>query len=117
LLIQGPDWLWQEGYNVDAPLPEGTSKQDVPAMLRTLLAERFKLRTHTVTKVAPSYALVLSRAGAKLAPAKHDTPFDNRRDRAGIHWRQNTNLANLAQAISNQLQVQMTDETGMSGTF
>ncbi len=47
--IEGPGWLWQETYDMDAPLPEGASKEQAPAMLRALLAERFKLSAHTVT--------------------------------------------------------------------
>jgi uncharacterized protein (TIGR03435 family) len=41
--IEGPDWLWEERYDIDATLPEGASREQVPAMLRGLLADRFKL--------------------------------------------------------------------------
>jgi uncharacterized protein (TIGR03435 family) len=39
-------------------------------MLQTLLAERLGLVTHRATTMQPVYGLVVSRAGAKLAPAK-----------------------------------------------
>lgn len=89
----------------------------VPAMLRALLAERFKLSAHTVTRAAPSYALLVGKAGSKLAPPRNSNLFNTQRDLAGIHWRQNMSLPNLAQAISNQLQSPVTDETGLTGVF
>jgi Protein of unknown function (DUF3738) len=68
--VEGPDWLDGERYDIDATLPEGTSKQHVPAMLRALLEQRFKLSAHTVTREAPTFALLVGEAGSKLTPAK-----------------------------------------------
>ena len=42
-------------------MPEGTTKEQVPEMLRTLLAERFKLTIHRETKDHAVYALVVAR--------------------------------------------------------
>ena len=56
--IEGPDWLGSERFDVKAKFPEGATKDDVPAMLQALLAERFKLAYHKSTRVTPVYALV-----------------------------------------------------------
>src|SRR5947208_16668258 len=40
--LSGPDWMGSERWDVQAKLPEGTNKDQVPEMLQALLAERFK---------------------------------------------------------------------------
>jgi uncharacterized protein (TIGR03435 family) len=49
-LIQGgPALLDDQPYDLAAKLPPGTSKDRVPLMLETLLAERFRLAVHRET--------------------------------------------------------------------
>jgi uncharacterized protein (TIGR03435 family) len=115
--IEGPDWLWEERYDIDATLPEGATREQVPAMLRGLLAERFKLAAHIVSREAPSFALVVGKAGSKLTPAKDGASYGNKGDRTGMHFRQNMPLANLAQFLANQLREPVADETGLKGSF
>ena len=45
-------------------------------MLRTLLADRFKLAMHMETKELPIYALVVARADGKLGPRLHPSSID-----------------------------------------
>jgi uncharacterized protein (TIGR03435 family) len=45
-------------------------------MLRTLLAERFKLKTHTETRELPIYALVMARSDSKPGPQLRRTDAD-----------------------------------------
>jgi uncharacterized protein (TIGR03435 family) len=71
-----PDWL-NAGINADrfdilAKLPEGANKDQVPEMLQTLLAERFKLTLHHEKRDAPVYALVVAKGGPKLKEALPD---------------------------------------------
>src|SRR6266513_2944286 len=42
--LTGPDWLSAQRFDILAKLPEGATKEQVPAMLRALLEERFKLK-------------------------------------------------------------------------
>jgi uncharacterized protein (TIGR03435 family) len=42
--------------------------KDLPQLLRTLLADRFKLKTHTETRELPVYDLVLARSDGRLGP-------------------------------------------------
>ena len=44
------------------------------AMLRNLLAERFKLKAHQETRSAPVYMLVVGNGGSKLQPARDGEP-------------------------------------------
>jgi uncharacterized protein (TIGR03435 family) len=116
--IVGPDWLDADRFDVDAKLPANSSMQQVPAMLRALLADRFKLSAHTALKEAPSYALVAGRNGSKLKLAKNEdvgTPIQE--DRVGRHLRERMPMANLAHFLSIQLGTPVADETGLEGLF
>jgi uncharacterized protein (TIGR03435 family) len=74
--IVGPDWMPSQLFEIHAKLPEGASKEQVPAMLQTLLEERFKLVAHREKKEQPVYALIVSKDGHKLkeAAAEPQTP-------------------------------------------
>jgi uncharacterized protein (TIGR03435 family) len=62
----GPDWLTSERFDIIARGREGTPDRLRPAMLRTLLAERFKLAAHFETREQQVYALVLARSDGRL---------------------------------------------------
>ena len=64
--IEGPDWLGSERFDIQAKFPTGATEKDVPEMLQSLLAERFKLALHRDTKDHAIYALVAGKDGAKL---------------------------------------------------
>jgi uncharacterized protein (TIGR03435 family) len=64
-----PDWAASQRFDILAKLPEGASKDQVPDMLRALLAERFKLAVHRDNKEQPIYALVIGKNGPKLKEA------------------------------------------------
>ena len=67
-LTGGPGWIDSERFDIDARAPENSARDQVMAMLRTLLAERFKLVVHKETKDQPIYALILARSDGKLGP-------------------------------------------------
>lgn len=67
--VVGPDWLGSELFEIHATLPEGASKDQLPEMLQSLLAERFKLAAHKENREQPVYALIVSKDGPKLKEA------------------------------------------------
>jgi uncharacterized protein (TIGR03435 family) len=84
----GPGWLASDRFDIVAKIEAGV-QDAMPAgppapgqpptplqlMIRSLLAERFKLAAHTETKDQPIYALVLARSDGRLGPdlKKSDT--------------------------------------------
>jgi uncharacterized protein (TIGR03435 family) len=73
-IIGGPDWIRSTHYDITAksntefrPSPDGASRE-LLLMLRSLLEERFKLRTHRETRELPVYELVVARADGRLGP-------------------------------------------------
>jgi len=65
-------------FDIDAKLPEGATPDQVPLMLQTLLADRFKLTIRRGSKQVDTYALVAGKSGPKLQkkepPSDADTP-------------------------------------------
>jgi uncharacterized protein (TIGR03435 family) len=68
------DWSDGPKFDILAKLPEGASRDQVPAMLQSLLASRFKLTTHREYREQPVYALVAAKGGltVKSAPQNAD---------------------------------------------
>lgn len=67
--IDGPDWLSSERFDIEGTFPEGASKTDAPAMLQSLLEERFKLTAHRTMAEHKVLALVVGKNGPKLTEA------------------------------------------------
>lgn len=75
-VVGGPDWIGSDRFDIVAkaegdltPLgPPGSGPSPVALMLQSLLADRFKLKTHMETREMPVYALVLARSDGKLGP-------------------------------------------------
>jgi uncharacterized protein (TIGR03435 family) len=67
--ISGPEWLVRDRFDIEARLPDGATKDDVPEMLRALLKERFNLTTHSELTDQPVLALVVGKGGPKLKEA------------------------------------------------
>jgi uncharacterized protein (TIGR03435 family) len=64
----GPGWLTSDRFDIIARGREGTPDRLRPAMLRTLLADRFKLVAHFETRDQQVYALTLLRGDGRLGP-------------------------------------------------
>ena len=72
--VSGPSWVQSERYDIVAKLPEGATPDQVPEMLKALLAERFKLQVHHETKEHAVYALVVGKNGPKIKESAPETP-------------------------------------------
>ena len=59
--VTGPDWLTSERFDVNAKLPEGSTQEQIPEMLQSLLEERFQIKLHREKKDLPVYALIIGK--------------------------------------------------------
>src|SRR5688572_9729791 len=69
-LTGGPPELLTAKYDITARVANTATiaMKELPQLLRTLLADRFKLKTHTETRELPVYDLVLARSDGRLGP-------------------------------------------------
>ena len=81
-LVGGPDWIAKERFDIVAkaehdivPTPPGTTGPG-QLMLRSLLAERFKLAVHQEKRELPVYALVVARNDRRLGPQLQRSTVD-----------------------------------------
>jgi uncharacterized protein (TIGR03435 family) len=71
--VSGPAWTTEDRYDIEATFPSNTPHVAVNDMLRTLLEERFSLKTHRDEKEEAGFALVEIKDGVKLTPAAPNT--------------------------------------------
>lgn len=73
-IVDAPGWISSEHFDViakapgDVPQPAPGSPGPVQAMMRSLLAERFKLAVHREMRESSAYALELARRDGKFGP-------------------------------------------------
>ncbi|HET9363108.1 MAG TPA: TIGR03435 family protein [Vicinamibacterales bacterium] len=72
----GPSWMDSDRFDIMASLRPSATADEVRAMVRTLLVERFQLRTHTERRELSTYSLVLARADGRLGPAMKPLTVD-----------------------------------------
>ncbi len=63
-------------FDLIATLPTGSTRDDFRCMLRDLLANRFGLKAHLVSKMSPAYALQVTRSGLKVAKQLPGQPIE-----------------------------------------
>ena len=68
--MSGPAWLSDQVFNIEATVPDGTPKEELNAMLQSLLEERFGLKMHHTTQTEQGFALTVGKNGPKLIPAE-----------------------------------------------
>jgi uncharacterized protein (TIGR03435 family) len=151
----GPGWIDSQGFDIEAKVDDSlvAELQKLPTeqrtdqfrlMLRSLLADRFKLSLSHDTKESPSFALVIAKGGSKLQevappdPQARPTPppppapgagngppplrpggFMMMMGPGGVSTL-NANaapIANLINLLSRQLNRQVLDQTGLKGVY
>lgn len=74
--VVAPDWMNSEHFDIAARMPEGSSKDDAPEMLKALLIERFKLKAHLEDRDQPVLALVVGKDDPKLKDSPEQPALD-----------------------------------------
>jgi len=119
--IVGPSWLDADCFAIVAKMPEGATRDQVPAMLQALLVERFHLAAHKESHTSAGYALVVDKNGPKLKAADPDSPksgqvtFASGPGVSGIKG--STTMAVLVRNISRSLHSPVEDLTGLKGKY
>jgi uncharacterized protein (TIGR03435 family) len=64
--LSGPDWITTTRFDIVAKIPPETTREQVPTMLRNLLAERLKLKVHREARAMTVYDLSIASGGPRL---------------------------------------------------
>ena len=143
-LVGGPEWFDREHFDVLAkaehdfqPAPPGTTGPG-QLMLRSLLADRFKLAIHSEQRELQVYALTPARTDGRLgpqlkrstvdcqaaagrgrgaSPAATGQPPCSMRVAPGAMFLSGFPLSQLATALSNFVRRTVVDRTGLEGSF
>lgn len=120
--ISGPSWLSDdaESFDISAKPPQNAPPQEIPAMLQTLLSERFKLALHRETRVLPVYELVAAKSGVKLQPAKPGTRSgtnSNSGPEGTTLKSESLSMQGLADYLSREVDRPVYDKTGLEGFY
>ena len=68
-IVGGPPWQNSNKFDIEARTNDPSTPLDqMRIMLRGLLADRFKMKSHTETREVPIYALVVARDNGRLGP-------------------------------------------------
>ena len=143
--IIGPAWLKtsDQRFDIVATLPRGAARDQIPEMLKSLLTERFRLKTHFEKKEQAVYALEVARSGLRIresssgpGSAEHDgkLPPEQRRtalngkgpgvqlpssaDGQFVHFGpMKVSLPELAEFLSHFTDRQIVDATDLRGRY
>jgi bla regulator protein blaR1 len=115
----GPKWFDDDRFDIVTTAAGNPSRKQTLLMLRTLIAERFRVTLHYDTKELPVYSLGIAKNGPKLRSA----PSDPRPGDGNFGWGrgritgQGVTMAQLCEILSMQLHHMAIDKTGLAGTF
>jgi uncharacterized protein (TIGR03435 family) len=120
LVVGGPKWVDDERYDIEAKAAGPAGDPELMLMLRSLLAERFKLVLHRETRPISGYALVVGKGGLKAQHSAPDAPSrtDSRTDSQSRSIdAQGCTMARLAQRLSEAVHLPVADFTAVAGEF
>lgn len=118
--VVGPPWIDTDRFDIVAKPPSGAPESQIPEMLQTLLAERFKMVIHRETRELPAYALVVAKNGPKLARAEPGGSGGSMSSSEGTATGEGVTMARLAGFLSTprlNLALPVVDQTGLDGSF
>lgn len=121
-IVGGPGWMRSDRYDVVAKPETGAHDQQMKAMLKTLLADRFQLQLHREMRPGAVYALVVGKNGSKLKPAEESPssgtssgrdPATGQSTLKGTRQSADELAANLAARVGRPV----VNRTGLDGKF
>lgn len=126
-ILNAPGWAGSTFFNIEASsdpsrdakmahLTSDAGSAQKELMVRSLLADRFRLATHFETRKLPIYELIVAKGKPKLGDAKLEGTTIN-------HWRNHLevqggdSLAVLAEELSKEVGRPVIDKTGIAGRY
>jgi uncharacterized protein (TIGR03435 family) len=102
--VLGPSWLDKNEYDIEARSAGAGTREQHALMLRSLLAERFRLVQHSETREMRVYELLVGKSGPKI---RSISDGENPTARAGFHFQ--GDLRQFADLLAVQLSIPASD--------
>jgi uncharacterized protein (TIGR03435 family) len=115
-LVSGQSSLTDVHYDITAKTDPSTSRDQMRLMLRTLLADRFKLAFHAEKRELRAYTLAVSKTGIKMHPSGPGGKMFRENSATGMVAR-SISMKELADYLSDPLDAPLTDGTGLPGRY
>lgn len=116
LLVTGPSSLTDTRYDITVKTDPHATKEQMQEMTRTLLSERFKLAFHSEKKEMRVYTLTVAKGGIKMHPAAPRVEMSHENSATGMAARA-ISMQELADYLSDPLNVPLADGTGLTGRY
>jgi uncharacterized protein (TIGR03435 family) len=124
-LSGGPRWLDTDAFNIDAKAEGDPTREQMMAMLRTLLADRFQLKVHRQTHEGEVYALVVAKGGPKLKESTAQDSYirtlrNTPPELPGVSYTESGQKASMAMLASRLASIEahpVSDQTGLKGEY
>jgi uncharacterized protein (TIGR03435 family) len=123
-LVGGPEWVRVERFDVVATSGIEVSQDRMRLMLRSLVADRFRLRVRGETRTGTVYRLTTRNVRNLNIPAKPDerplvATQNNGKDGflSYAYVGHNATIEQLAVALGNQLRAPVIDDTKLKGNY
>jgi uncharacterized protein (TIGR03435 family) len=115
--INGPAFLDQGFYSLEATMPEGTKRSEARLMIQALLKERLQLRYHLEQKMTAVFALQVDKTGLKMKPLPSRPASTGMGGEAGHFFGNGVTIANLIPSLARLSGRPVLDETGLKDYF
>jgi uncharacterized protein (TIGR03435 family) len=114
--IVAPPWVGMERYDIVALAASATSEGNLKLMMRSLLADRFKLAFHHTNKEVAIYDLIVAKNGPKFRESNGTGRGNITRTTTGVTAEQ-MSMQEFADLLSGQLATPVVDMRGLNGRF
>jgi uncharacterized protein (TIGR03435 family) len=114
--LDAPDWMANTFFDINAKMPEGRKESDLPAMMKSLLQDRFQLKVHQEERAVSGYALVVNKGGLKIKevePGDGGTTNSTRRSFDGAK----VTMQRLADYLARMLNRPVIDKTESKAVY
>ena len=121
-IINAPDWVWSEKYDIEAKpdIPGSPSRAQLMSEVQKLMADRFQLKFHRDKKELSGLLLTVSKGGSKLKPSLGDANglpglfFGG----VGVLNVQNAHISDFTNLMQQAvLDRPIVDQTGLTGRY
>jgi uncharacterized protein (TIGR03435 family) len=115
-IVGGPNWLNSDRFDVEARAAGNPDFAQLRPLLRTLLADRFRLKVHRDLKDVSGYALLVGKSEPKLRQNAGDPGPQGSSGRGRITDRK-VSMSMFAKQLAAQLRQPVADRTGLRGDY